>query len=52
MKNPWESWFDLQVLFFVDLWFSPYYVLGKQDEWKEWTNTTLNGWCLPNLCKS
>ena len=51
MKNPWEAWFDLQVLLFVDLWFHPYYVLGKQDEWKEWTNTTLNGWYFPNLCK-
>ena len=42
---------DLYAWFFVQAWFMPYYVIGKQDEWKTWTNTSLNGFKTFNICK-
>ena len=42
---------DLYAWMFVQAWFMPYYMIGKQDEWKQWTNVSLNGWRMSNLCK-
>jgi hypothetical protein len=35
---------DLYVWFLVQGWFMPHYVIGKQDEWKEWVGSSTNGW--------
>jgi hypothetical protein len=43
--------FDFQVWLFVQWYYMPHYVIGKQDDWQNWTNTTLNGWRVSNLCK-
>jgi hypothetical protein len=51
MKNKIEEALNLQVWFFLQAWFMPYYIIGKQDEWKGWAHTTLNGWRGSNLCK-
>lgn len=42
---------DLYVWFWLQGWFMPFYVIGKQDEWKDWVGSTLNGWRVSNLCK-
>ena len=42
---------DLYVWFWLQAWFMPHYVIGKQDEWKDWVGSSLNGWRVSNLCK-
>jgi hypothetical protein len=42
---------DLYMWFWLQAWFMPHYIIGKQDQWKEWTNSSLNGWRVSNLCK-
>ena len=42
---------DLYMWFWLQAWFMPHYIIGKQDQWKDWTNSTLNGWRVSNLCK-
>lgn len=44
-------WFDLQILTALELWFYPYYVLGKQDAWSQWIGSSLNGWKDFNICR-
>jgi len=51
MKNKIEEALDLQMWFLLQAYFMPYYIIGKQDEWKTWTNLTLNGARWSNLCK-
>ncbi len=46
-----DNFLDFHAWLFLQWYYMPYYVLGKQDEWKSWTNTTLNGWRISNLCK-
>lgn len=49
MRN--ETIVDLYAWFWLQAWFMPYYVIGKQDQWKEWANSSLNGWRISNMCK-
>jgi hypothetical protein len=42
---------DLYAWMFVQTWFMPYYMLGKQDEWKKWMITSPNGIWAGNICK-
>jgi hypothetical protein len=44
--------FDLYVWFFLQTWYMPNYVIGKQDEWKDWVGSSLNGWKSFNICKA
>lgn len=48
-----DRYFDLQVWMFLQMWYMPHYVIGKQDEWKDWIGSSLNGWGPNNfsLCK-
>ncbi len=46
-----EDWLDLQVWFFLQLYYWPHYVIGKQDDWKEWASMSLNGFKSYNICK-
>jgi hypothetical protein len=50
-NNPLDQFADLYAWMYVQMWFMPYYIIGKQDEWKAWTNSSLNGWRASNLCK-
>ena len=51
-NNSLDQTFDLYVWFGFQIWFMPFYVLGKQDEWKEWVGSSLNGWKVMNICKN
>jgi len=51
MKNKIEEVLDLQIWCFLQAWFMPYYIIGKQDEWKKWASVSLNGIKSYNLCK-
>jgi hypothetical protein len=51
-NNPAEQIMDMYVWFWLQGWFMPYYVIGKQDEWKDWVGSSLNGWKHFNICKS
>jgi hypothetical protein len=43
---------DFYAWMFVQTWFMPYYLIGKQDEWKEYFHgVTLNGIKSSNLCR-
>jgi hypothetical protein len=42
---------DFPVWMFLQWYYMPHYVIGKQDEWKQWANVSLNGWRVSNLCK-
>jgi hypothetical protein len=42
---------DLYTWFWIQAWFSPYYVIGKQDEWKDWVGSSLDGWHHYSICK-
>jgi hypothetical protein len=42
---------DLYTWFWIQGWFMPYYILGKQDTWKEWVGSSLNGWKVGNICR-
>jgi hypothetical protein len=46
-----NSIFDFQVWLFLQWYYMPHYLIGKQDEWKRWTNISLNGILSSNLCK-
>ncbi len=50
-NNPVEQVLDFYTWLWLQGWFMPYYVIGKQDEWKDWVGSTLNGWRVSNLCK-
>ena len=50
-SNPIDRMIDLYAWFWLQAWFMPHYVIGKQDEWKDWVGSTLNGWRVSNLCK-
>ena len=54
-NNPIEQYagnlMDLYVWFWLQGWFMPHYVIGKQDEWKDWVGCSLNGWKHFNICK-
>jgi hypothetical protein len=54
MNNSWnalDNVFDLQIWFFLQMYYWPYYAIGKQDDWKDWVGSSLNGWRVSNLCK-
>ena len=42
---------DMYAWFWLQAWFMPHYVIGKQDEWKDWVGSSLNGWRVGNICK-
>lgn len=42
---------DLYAWFWLQAWFMPHYVIGKQDDWKDWVGSSLNGWKHFNICK-
>lgn len=46
-----EKFLDFQVWLFLQWYYMPHYVIGKQDQWKEWAGSSLNGWRSSNLCK-
>lgn len=49
-----NRYFDLYVWFMVQGHFFPHYLIGKQDEWKDWVGSSTNGWG-PNafsICKN
>lgn len=48
--NRLEDWFDLQIWFLLQFYYWPHYVIGKQDEWKEWASFSLNGVKAYNIC--
>ena len=54
-SNPFEHYMnttmDMYAWLWLQAWFMPHYVIGKQDEWKDWVGSTLNGWRVSNLCK-
>lgn len=49
-----SRWFDLGLWFMLQYHFMPNYIIGKQDEWKDWVGVSLNGWKPNNfsICKS
>ena len=54
-NNPIEDyygqWFDLGIWFMLQSHYMPNYIIGKQDEWKDWVGSSLNGWKTFNICK-
>ena len=51
-NNPFDTILDMYGWFWLQGWFMPYYVIGKQDEWKDYfTSVTLNGLKPINLCR-
>ena len=47
------QWFDLGLWFMLQYHYWPHYVIGKQDAWRDWVGSSLNGWG-PNtfsICK-
>jgi hypothetical protein len=42
---------DLYAWFWLQAWFMPHYIIGKQDNWKDWTNSSLNGWKSFSICR-
>lgn len=50
-NNLFEQAMDLYAWFFLQGWFMPYYVIGKQDEWKGWVGSSLNGWKSYTICR-
>ena len=42
---------DLYVWFWLQGWFMPHYIIGKQDEWKKWSNVSLNGVKAWSICR-
>lgn len=42
--------FDFNVWFMLQAYYWPFYALGKQDEWKDWVGSTLNGWRIKSPC--
>lgn len=46
-----EEILDLPVWFFLQAWYWPYYVIGKQDQWREWMPVSLNGIKSFNICR-
>ena len=46
-----EKFLDFQVWLFLQYYYMPNYVMGKQDEWKQWATSSLNGFRISNLCK-
>jgi hypothetical protein len=46
-----NNFMDLYAWMFVQAWFMPHYMIGKQDEWKQWVGSSLNGWKTGNICK-
>lgn len=46
--NMWDEqigkWFDLYVWFILQNHYVPNYIIGKQDEWKEWVGSNLSSW--------
>jgi hypothetical protein len=51
LSRPANNVMDMYAWMFVQAWFMPYYVIGKQDEWKQWVGSSLNGWKTGNICK-
>jgi len=49
--EPVDALFDFNVWLFLQWYYMPAYMLGKQDEWKEWVGVSLNGWRGSNFCK-
>lgn len=50
-NNPFEEAMNLYAWFWLQGWFMPYYVIGKQDEWKDWVGSSLNGWKHYSICR-
>ncbi len=54
-SNPFDDyigqWFDLYVWMMLQYHYMPNYMIGKQDEWKEWVGSSLNGWRHYSICK-
>ena len=51
-NNPFETMLDIYSWFWLQAWFMPYYVIGKQDEWKDYFHgVTLNGVKSFNICR-
>jgi len=50
-NNPVEQTMDLYAWFWLQAWFMPYYVISKQEEWKDWVGTSLNGWKAYSICR-
>jgi hypothetical protein len=49
--NMYNNVFDLQMWFLLQWHFMPYYAIGKQDEWKQWVGSSLNGWKDYSICR-
>jgi len=46
-----DRYFDLCVWFWLQGYFMPFYIIGKQDEWGQWISTSsLNG-IKGNICR-
>lgn len=43
--------FDLFVWSMLQWYYWPHYIIGKQDEWKDWVGSSLNGWRHYTICK-
>ncbi len=54
-SNPFDDyigqWFDLCIWMMLQYHYMPNYMIGKQDEWKEWVGSSLNGWRHYSICK-
>jgi hypothetical protein len=50
-NNTVEHMLDLYAWFWLQAWFMPHYIIGKQDTWKEWVGSSLNGWKVGNICR-
>ena len=55
-NNPFEQHsnnvLDLYAWFWLQAWFMPHYLIGKQDEWKNYFHgVTLNGIKTFNICR-
>lgn len=49
--KPYNDLFDFNVWLILQWHYMPAYLIGKQDEWKDWVGSSLNGWRVSNLCK-
>ena len=50
-SNPIDQLMDMYTWFWIQGWFMPYYIIGKQDEWKDWVGSSLDGWGINSICK-
>lgn len=53
--NMWDNamgnWIDLYVWFYLQNYYLPNYIIGKQDEWADWSKTSLNGVKSWSICR-